>query len=133
MVELTPAGKIAIAAIVIVLVYFFVLPIILGFLFPADNVERTREIKVVAFLKTFDMDSAKLQETLKELEADKSLQGMFTMTLINIEAEPGKMQQHKVTSIEVPCFILGSEKYLGWHSAVWFKNKINSIADMNAA
>ena len=133
MVELTPAGKIAVAAAAILLVYFFVLPVLLGLLFPQDNVQREREIKVVAFLKTFDLDSVKLQGTLRELQGDKSLQGMLTMTIVNIEAEPGKMEQHRVNSTEVPCFILGTEKYQGWHSVDWFREKINSIADLNAA
>lgn len=129
MIELTPIGKITIAIIVVLILYFFVLPAVPNPFAPeGEAIERTREIKIVAFLKTFDRNSAKLQETFRELKKDGNLQGLLTLSLINIEAEPGKMEQHNIKTDEVPCFILGNEKFYGWHSTEWFKEKILEIS-----
>jgi len=132
MVELTPVGKITIAVVGLLIFYFLLFPLIMGLIFPAKNIERNSQIKIVAFLKTFDLDSAKLQETLRDVEEDQGLQGLVTMTLINIEAEPGKMEQNNVLDSEVPCFILGNQKFLGVQSSSWFKEKIIELADVNA-
>lgn len=130
MVELTPVGKIAIVIAVGLAFYFFLFPLLEGILFPQEKVERSTEIKVIAFLKTFDFDSARLQGTLRELEADKNMQGKVRVDIINIDAEPGKMKQHNVTEKEVPCFILGNRKYEGWHALDWFKNRVTILASL---
>ena len=127
MVELTPVGKISIAVVAGLVFYFFVLPLLAGILFPQEKVERSSEIKLVAFLKTFDFESARLQETLRALEADKNMQHAIRLDVINIDAEPGKMSQNSISREEVPCFILGNKKYTGWHSLDWFKERITSL------
>ncbi|MEM0360552.1 MAG: hypothetical protein QXK06_04425 [Candidatus Diapherotrites archaeon] len=128
MVKLTLAGKIVILAISLLLLYFFVLPSILNII-PNDNVKRTREIKVVAFLKTFDSDSAKLQEILRKIGEDENLSKIAKITIVNVEAEPGKMGQNNISEEEVPCFILGSEKFTGFYSLEWFKQRITALAE----
>jgi hypothetical protein len=128
MVKLTPIGKITIAVIALLLAYFFVFPA-LQTVFPGDQTVRKREIKVVAFLKTFDNDSAKLQETLREVGQDENLAGIAAITIVNIEAEPGKMEQNNISAGEVPCFILGNEKFTGFYSLEWFKQKITAVAE----
>ncbi len=132
MAELTPMGKIAVAAVALLIGYFFVFPALPGFLFPADSVERKTEIKVVAFLKTFDRDSAKLQETLREIKKDDSLQGLVSLSMINVEAEPEQLGQYNISKEEIPCFILGNQKFEGWHSKKWFEEKIMQAADLNS-
>lgn len=131
MVKLTPIGKITIVLVGVLVFYFLFLPILLGFFFPSENIERKKEIKVVAFLKTFDRESAKLQETLRKIKKDQDLQGLVGLNLVNVDAEPGKVEQHNVERGEVPCFILGNEKYSGWYSEQWFKEKILSLSDQN--
>jgi len=131
MVELTPVGKISIAIVAGLVFYFFALPLLVGLLFPQEKVERSSEIKLVAFLKTFDFESARLQETLRELEADKNMQRAVKLDVINVDAEPGKMSQNNISREEVPCFILGNKKYTGWHPLGWFKEKITMLARQN--
>jgi len=123
MVSLTPAGKVAAAIIALLVFFFFVLPVIPN-PFAGPEIERTREIKVVAFLKSFDAESAKLQQSLWELSQDENIARLVNISVINIEAEPGKMEQNNVNQEEVPCFIVGTEKIQGWHSADWFKEKV---------
>jgi hypothetical protein len=128
MAKLTPIGKITLAVIALLLAYFFVLPA-LQTAFQGEQIERKREIKVVAFLKTFDRDSAKLQETLREVGEDENLAGIAKITIVNIEAEPGKMEQNNIGAGEVPCFILGNEKFTGFYSIEWFRQRITAVAE----
>ncbi|MCX6802547.1 MAG: hypothetical protein NT067_05565 [Candidatus Diapherotrites archaeon] len=128
MVKLTPVGKITLAVIALLLFYFLVFPALQGLL-PGDKTERKREIKIVAFLKTFDGDSAKLQETLREVAEDENLSKIAKITIVNVESEPGKMEQNNVSAGEVPCFILGNEKFTGLYSLEWFRQKITAVAE----
>jgi len=122
MVSLTPAGKTAVAIIALLVFYFFLLPVIPN-PFAGPEIERTREIKIIAFVKSFDSESAKLQQALWELNLDENFAGLLKISVTNIEAEPGKMEQNNISPGEVPCFIIGTEKFQGWHSADWFKEK----------
>jgi len=123
MVSLTPAGKAAVAIVALLIFYFFVLPIIPN-PFADPEIERSREIKILAFVKSFDSESAKLQQALWELNHDGNFSGLLNVSVTNIEAEPGKMEQNNVSPSEVPCFIVGTEKIQGWRSTDWFKEKI---------
>ena len=129
MVQLTPVGKATIAIIALLAAYFLILPLFLGLLFPGDGISRTREIKIMAFLKTFDKDSASLQHTLRQIEQDQNLQHYTEIELINVDAEPGKMEQNNVSSNEVPCFILGNQKFTGAMGEVWFRQKIAQLRE----
>ncbi len=128
MVKLTLAGKIVIG--IIALAFLCILfSLITGFIAAGSEKPLGKKlVKVFAFVKTLDENSARLNKVLAELKNDPELKDIFSYEIIVVDVEKEKAAKFAIQEEDVPCFILGNQLISGVPEKNWLKTKILEIA-----
>ena len=126
---LTLAGKILIGIALVCVIYFaiFVIPAMFAGKTGITIIGRSK-VKLIAFVKTSDEESATLNKILAELANDPTLKNIFTYEIVVVDVEKAKAEKFAVTEKDVPCLIIGNEKVVGTKNKSWLRKKILSVA-----
>ncbi|MCX8189731.1 MAG: hypothetical protein N3F05_00685 [Candidatus Diapherotrites archaeon] len=126
---LKPFVKVSIVLLLIFSLFFFAvfLPSFINQSITQDPKAKSK-IKIIAFLKSDDSESARFEQMLKKLSLDKELAEKFTYEVIFVDISTEKLNAYGIELKQVPCFILGNETLSLSLDEMWLKSKIIALS-----
>lgn len=126
---LKPFVKVSIVLLLIFSLFFFAvfLPQFISQNITQDPKAKSR-IKLVAFLKSDEPESAKFEQMLKKLSSEPELSEIFAYEIIFADVNPEKLRPYGIELRQTPCFILGKEILSLSTDEAWLKTKIIALS-----
>src|SRR3989338_1424548 len=125
MARLTKMGKLALLAVVLIVV-LAIASVIFSIIFPSpvshEAQQEEGKVKVQVFASSFDRDSVKMVENLRDLAQEEGMKGVFSYEITNVLKSPEIAQKEGVN--ETPTVSISSEKYSGLQTIDWLREKI---------